>query len=218
MLTSYGLSEYPHRWLRKRVAKRGVTSSADSDSGESEEGHREDTGGDESEGHAAETAGRLGYLKLLADSGEDPEGKREAERRREAVDYGLEDIEVLLDYEDRYAEDRTVGRYQRKKDTKRLIEGRSYLLENDLEELNEERDYEDEDNCLEELESERIEDVVLEHPRDGRRQSDHERYGRSHSERRRGLLRHPEERTDTQELGQHNIVDENRRDDYRDVG
>lgn len=102
-----------------------------------------------------------------------------------------------------------------KEDSEGLIESRRYFLENDLNHLNEGRDDEDERQRLQILEVEGIEDEHLYEVGDDCRQRQHESDGSSHTQRCADFLAHSQERTDAEELGKDDIVDEYRGYEYQ---
>ena len=112
-----------------------------------------------------------------------------------------------------HAEDGAVGGDQREIDTEGLIQGRAHLLQHDLDHLHEGGDDEDEGDCLQEFQLERQEEVLVEQVGHQGRQGDDEADGGGHAGCRGELVGHTQERADTQELRQDDVVDEDRRND-----
>ena len=119
--------------------------------------------------------------------------------------------ELLGHYVYGNAEHRAVGGDEGKEDTQRLVERRADLLEHDLDHLHESRNHEDEGYGLQEGETERNEKVLVDQVSDKCRERNHEADCCGHSGRGGQLVGHTEERADSEELREDDIVDEYRR-------
>ena len=178
------------------------------DAREAHEGQREQSGGDHHDGHALHALGHLHQLELLAHAGKHRQRHAEADGRGEGIDHGLQQVVILLDAEDGHAEHGAVRRDQRQEDAQRLIERRRHLLQHDLHHLHQRGDDQDEGDRLQILQAEGVEHVFLYEPGDDRGQRQHEGDGSRHTQRGVNLLRYAKERTDAQELCQHDVVHE----------
>ena len=184
---------------------------------EAHEGHGEDAGGDEGDGDALHRGGELGACKLLADTSEDHEGKRESDSDGDGIDDTLQERVFLLDDKDSDPEDAAVRRDERQEDAEGLIERRRYLLQDDLDHLHEGGDDEDEGDSLHIDHVEGLEDELLQEEGAHRRERKDEGHGSAHTDSRVYLLRDAEEGTDTEELREDDIVDEYRRNEEEEI-
>ncbi len=130
----------------------------------------------------------------------------------------LQQVELLLDHQDRDAQHGAVGGDQGQEDAQRLIERRRELLEHDLDHLHEGRNHEDEDDRLHIDDVQRHEHIGLNQPRHDGRNGHHEGYGSSHAQRSLDFRRHAQKGADAEELRQHDVVDEDGADDDCKIG
>ena len=184
---------------------------------EAHEGHGKDTGGDEGDGNALHRGGKLGARKLLAYACEDHKGKREAYRDGDGIDDTFQERVFLLDDEDGDPEDAAVCRDEWQEDAEGLIERRRYLLQDDFDHLHEGGDDEDEGDGLHIDHVEGLEDELLQEEGAHRRECQDEGHGGTHTEGGIYLLRDTEEGTDTEELREDDIVDEDRRNEEEEI-
>lgn len=184
---------------------------------EAHERHSQQTGCNKRDGHAAHTLRDIDKRKLLSDARKDDEREGETQRSREGIDNTCEQVVVLLDDKDSHTQDTAVGGDERKEDPQRLIERGRHLLEDDLNHLHERRDDQDESYGLQVAQRERIEQQLLYEVGHYGGEHKHESHRHAHADSSLDLLRHAQERTDAEELRQHDIVYEYRCDKYKNV-
>ena len=191
----------------------GMCGSTDLDTGETHEGHGEETGADHCDRHTTHCLGDGCPCELLADTGKDGDSHSETDCGCESIDDALAEIHVLLHDRDGHTEDGAVSGDEREEYTERAVEHGGDLLEDDLKHLHEGGDHEDEDDGLHELQPEGCEDEILKQPCDGGGDDHYESHGCTHADCARKLARHSDERTDAEELGEDDVVDKDRRYD-----
>ena len=187
------------------------------DSREAHESQREQTGREHDDGHAAHALGNVDQLELFAHAGKDGQGQSEANGCGEGIDDGLQQVEVLLDDQNGYTQHGAVGGDERQEDAQGLIERRRDLLEDDFDHLHQGGNDQDEGDGLQILQSEGVEHIGLNEPRNDGGQRHDEGNGCRHAQRGVDLLGHAEERTDAEELRQDDIVDEYRANENQDI-
>lgn len=192
--------------------------------GKAHEGEGHDAGGDEGDGDTLEGFGDIAGLELLADCGEQGNGQAETDGRGNGEHHRLAQVEhvclaakgeLLLDNHQRHAKHGAVGGYQRQEDTQRLIECRADFLEDDLYHLDQAGDDQDKGHRLHVDHVERNQHIGLQQPCHAGSQSHHKGNGQRHAHGGVDLLTHAQERTDTQELGEDDIIDEYRGYQYQ---
>ncbi len=117
-------------------------------------------------------------------------------------------------YEDGDTQNTTVGGDQRQEHAKCLVKSRRNLFQDDLDHLNQRGDDQDKADGLHKAQSELIQDIFLHQESNDGCDRQHECYCCTHTGCRFHLLRYAQERTDTQELRQHYVVDEYGCDKY----
>ena len=181
---------------------------------ETHEGHSQQTGYNEGDGHTLHSLGDIHYSQLLADRSEYGEGKTEAEGSAHGIDnageqVGLKTLGVVsaLCHEDGNTKDGAVGGDERQEDAESLIQRRRHLLQDNLHHLHEGGDDEDEGNRLKVLEVV-LNQKYLNQIGDDRGYGKHESHSCGHAKGRVHFLRHTEERADSEELREDDVVDE----------
>ena len=88
---------------------------------EAHEGHGEDTGRDQCDRHPLECLRHVLEFEPLADAGEEHQRQGESQRRSHRISDALQEVELLLDHQDRHAQHGAVGGDQGQEDTQCLI-------------------------------------------------------------------------------------------------
>ena len=187
---------------------------------EAHEGHGQEASDDEGDGHALHSLGDVHRSQLLTDGSEDGQCQAEAEGGADGIDdtgeeIGLDALGVVsaLCHEDGNAEDGAVRGDEGQEDAEGLVEGRRHLLQNDLHHLHEGSDDEDEGDGLQVFEVVALQETLDEVSHDGSYR-EHEGHSGGHAEGSVHFLRHTEEGADSEELREHDIVDEDGREEY----
>ena len=94
---------------------------------------------------------------------------------------------------------------------------RADFLQHNLHHLHKSRNHEDEGNGLQELKSERHQQVLVEKEGDYGRKGHHEAYRSAHTHCCAELVGNTQERTDAEELGKQDIVDKDCRNDNHQI-
>ena len=190
------------------------------DAAEAHESHREQTGGEEGDRCALHCIRHFIKRELLADTCEEDECEAETECCCES-EQGSGQHSVLsahrqflgtVSYENSYTENTAVSRDERQEDAECLIEGRTDLLQDDLNHLHEGSDDEDEEDRLEELQAPRYEQHLQQVCND-RSEREHENNSCAHTHCGIDFLTYSQERANTQELAQYDIINKYRRDE-----
>ena len=107
----------------------GMCGSTDLDTGETHEGHGEETGADHCDRHTTHCLGDGCPCELLADTGKDGDSHSETDCSCESIDDALAEIHVLLHDRDGHTENGTVSGDEREEYTERAVEHGGNLLD-----------------------------------------------------------------------------------------
>ena len=177
--------------------------------GEAHECKGDQACGDQRDGEAFKCLGIVGKLQALAHRGEQVDRQQEAKAAGDAVHHGSDEVVVVLHVEQHHAENGAVGGDQRQVHAEGRVERRHGLFEEHLDELHEARHHENEGDGLHVVKAELDEDDV--HAVAERRGKAHdERNGKAHTDGGVALFRHAEERADTQELREDEVIRQDR--------
>ena len=161
---------------------------------------------------------------MLTNACKDNECQSETDSRTYGKDdtgqeIGLETLRRVssVSYEYCDTKDAAVCCDERQEDAKCLVEGRSALLQDNLDHLYEGCNHQDEGYCLQILETERIEHIHLnEIGHDGCKR-EHKSHGCTHAEGGIHFLADTKEGTNAQELRQDNVINKDRCNEYKYV-
>ena len=157
-------------------------------------------------------------LESFADAGEEHEREREADCGGAAIDGALEQSEVVLGADQGGSEDRAVGGDQRQIDAQRVVERLGEDLQEDLQDLHQPRDDQDEHDGAQigyaVGDQQEVVDARGHEARDGHHEDDRA----AHAQGGLGGFGDAQEGADAENLGQHEVVDQNATDNQADVG
>ncbi len=129
----------------------------------------------------------------------------------------MEKGEILLSYDYGNTEDGAIRCDKRQEDAEGGVKSGRTFLHYDFEHLHEYRYDKDEGYGLDISETERFEDIMLEHPCDSRGDCHDEGDSHAHAESGIKIFRYADEWADAEKLCEYDVVDEYRRNYYSEI-
>ena len=146
------------------------------------------------------------------------DSKCEADTCRETIDNAADKVELVCDVEKSRTEDCAVCCDEWEEDTESLIKSRHHLHKKHFNKLNERCDNKDKCNCLHITDVKRNENKSVHNVSYSGRNCHNEYNSHTHTESCIHLLGYAEEGADTQEAGQHVVIDQHRGEQNDDEG